>query len=157
MTTTATLPDFTDDYKNSYGAMIQSRVIGTYHHKDSEREFTQHYECAAWHRSGKFPEGEYPIVEYKGITPGQSVVFVNLSGGVITSACLVSRIGACYGADRGNEEIGKPFKYRVRVGAYSVAQMIDEGHEFHEAIELVDVGDNFTRAIDPETGKRIGS
>lgn len=71
-------------------------------------ERTDHYECAAWHKTTRPVPGTYPIVESRTRFNGypRTAVLVRVPS-TITSACFVSRFGASYGNDEGPSMVGR--------------------------------------------------
>ncbi len=96
--------------------MIGSLTVG-----DGAPEYTQHYECAAWHLSDVPLPGTYPVVERRSRFNGyaRTAVVVAIPSR-ITSACFVSRLGAQYGRDDGPQRVGT-----VHERTYMVARQDD--------------------------------
>lgn len=162
-TTEQQLPQFEATGSSVNGRQISRRQIGTYHHTEPDREYTQHFECAAWYRAGAFPAGDYPVYEYRGEFPGQTYVLVHLTGGVVTAASFRSRLGASYGSDRGPNEVGTEFSYSVEMGSFRLPDLMEgEQYTFLPGIGIDDRGSTYAdgrpirRAFDPSTDRNIG-
>lgn len=125
--------------------MTQYQIVqvGVYKLKE-EREITQHYECAAWHKTLVCPPGEYPVYAHlTWVNVAEKTLGHSLYApfeGVISSASFRNRIGAHMGSDDGPEMVGKMEKSSMSLPTFELDEEFYKGTlEFDETLISKDV------------------
>lgn len=107
--------------------MSYKMLVGTFTVK-AAREVTEHYECAAWHKTILVQPGVCPVFAYVAWIDGQ--IGHTLSApvtGKVTSACFVARLGGSYGRDDGPSMIGKEDTGSIDLPTYCLDRIIASG------------------------------
>lgn len=103
--------------------------IGTYCVREA-RDVTEHYECAAWHKTIRCEPGVYDAFAYPYIYDGRlgHSIYVPVSGPVTSAYFRSQWCGVPFGEDHGGKEaIGKVETISIKLGEYCMDDYVQAG------------------------------